>query len=53
MSKDEMGNTNNSNSDSSLDNQAIGPMEIGYILFTAPFILFCIGLALMVIFNVR
>lgn len=51
MSKGEMANSNNSDTNN-LSNETIGPMEIGYILFTAPFILFCIGLALMVIFHV-
>ena len=54
MRKGEMANRNNSiNDNSKMDDEPIGPMEVGYILFTAPFILFCIGLVFMVAFNVR
>ena len=53
MKIDMVHNSNDNDSSNDLDNQAIGPMEIGYMLFTAPFILFCIGIAIMVAFNVR
>ena len=52
MRKGEMANRNNPDSDD-LSNEPIGPMDIGYLIFTAPFILFCIGLVFMVVFNVR
>jgi hypothetical protein len=43
-------NTSNRNTDNVLEG-IIGPMEVGYILFTLPFIILCGVLVLLVIFS--
>jgi hypothetical protein len=39
----------NTNSDTTIPDSPIGPMDVGYILFTIPFIVFCIALVGMVV----
>lgn len=42
-------NSNIHDDDNYMDDKRIGPMEVGYIFATIPFILFCIVLGILVV----